>query len=142
MAKKVSINALKILEQGTIKQKENMVQKTPGLLFYVKPVEQLYFLNQDANKFFKYCDDDIKEFMMNAFPDYYVAFTTREEKEIYTDCGVLDPGYIEGTLEPAYMDEETLTKTIMCYAEHAGIKVNLQKDFPQEFKGVKPALIR
>ena len=138
MTKGISLKTIKLLEQGTVEEKEVLLNNRPYYMSYLTIPEQLYFINQDVDKFYKYCDSDIKDFMMDAFPEYYSAYATKEELENYVDCGLLDPGYLEGSLEPIYMDENTTAKTIMSYALFAGIREDIEKEYPEEFANIEP----
>lgn len=142
MTKVNSLRKLKILQDGELYQKEKLIENTPCLIQHLKIQDQLYFLNKDVNRYFKYCDEDIQEFMMEEFPDYFVAFASDEVKEIYTECGKLDPGYIEGDLSPIYLDEENLAKMIMCYACFNGLDKTIEEMYPEDFQGVKPVQYR
>lgn len=142
MAREISLRKVKALQGASLKEKVKMIEKNPHYLIHLTIPEQLYFVNLDVEKYFQHCDEEIVEFMMRAFPDYFVAFASDDVKEYFTDCGLIDPGYLDGFADPIPMTEDMLASCIMCYAKENLLTETLKQDYPKDFKGVEPAEYR
>ena len=133
---KIAIKTLKILESGSIEEKESALDKCASYMQFLSTEDQLYFLNQNPERYFMHCDEDIREFLLDAFPDYFVAFISDELKREWCESERLDPGYLEKTLEPLPLKQELLSSMIMAYAQYANLDKEIRDDYPNDFEGV------